>query len=117
MGVLEEAAVFRGSLQQLFSYLGDVLHGSTYRLPFCWVINDEVLPEVAEQLPGEDRWGFASGATSPSCLSTARSCLDTAVMPVGWGEGLQSRAGGSGDKLTQSQWQDPVQRSLTPPAP
>lgn len=48
--------MFQGSLR-LPSHLGDVLHDSTHWVPFCWVINNKVLPEVTEQLPGENRWG------------------------------------------------------------
>lgn len=58
------------------SYLGDVLHSSRHWIPFCWIINNKVLPEVTEQLPGEDRWGFARGTAPPNCPSTARSCPD-----------------------------------------
>lgn len=72
---LEKAVVFWGSLLRLPSYLGDVLHGSTHWVPFCWVINDETLPKVTEQLPGEEQWVFVGAAALSSCPSSARSCL------------------------------------------
>lgn len=57
------------------------------------------------------------GSASPSCPSMARSCLGQAAPPAGWGCSLQSRAGGSGDKVARSQWQDPVAETPYPASP
>lgn len=48
------------------SYLGDVLHGGTERVPFHRVTDNKVLPEVTEELPGQEQRSPESGQVPPT---------------------------------------------------